>query len=367
MRGNVLMIGLGLIGGSIALSIKKEHPKALILGYDVDRKQMQLAKALKVIDEEIADYQEAAERADVIIIGVPVQATSIVMENLSSCKLKENVLITDVGSTKAKIMEEAERLFNKNYTFIGGHPMAGSHKSGVTAAKVHLFENAFYILTPSAHTGVKEVAELKMWLNGTKAKFIEVDAHEHDRMTGVISNLPHIMAASIVKQAEQAEEKNHLVARLAAGGFRDITRIASSNPQMWKDILIQNDQVLIDLLDSWALEMAKVREWIRTKDEERLFAFFQSAKLFRDEMPAHKKGAIPSFYDLYVDVPDYPGVISEITGYLAKSNISITNIRIIETREEVYGVLVVSFQSDTDRKLAVECLRDATNYDTYYD
>ncbi|WP_139891737.1 prephenate dehydrogenase [Bacillus sp. D386] len=367
MRGNVLMIGLGLIGGSIALSIKKEHPKALILGYDVDRKQVQLAKALKVIDEETLDYKEAAGRADVIIIGVPVQATSTVMESLSACTLKKSVIITDVGSTKAKIMKEAERLFSMNYTFIGGHPMAGSHKSGVAAAKVHLFENAFYILTPSAHAGVKEVAELKMWLKGTKAKFIEVDAHEHDLMTGVISHLPHIMAASIVNQAEQAEAKHDLVARLAAGGFRDITRIASSSPQMWKDILIQNDQVLIDLLDSWIDEMSEVREWIRTKDEERLYSFFQSAKMFRDEMPARKKGAIPSFYDLYVDVPDYPGVISEITGYLAKSNISITNIRIIETREEVYGVLVISFQSGEDRKLAVECLRDATNYDTYYD
>ena len=206
-----------------------------------------------------------------------------------------------------------------------------------------------------------------MWLKGTKAKFIEVDAHEHDLMTGVISHLPHIMAASIVKQAEHAEQKHALIARLAAGGFRDTTRIASSNPQMWKDILIQNDLVLIDLLNTWIEEMAEVRDWIISKDEESLLSFFQSAKAFRDEMPTHKKGAIPSFYDLYVDVPDYPGVISEITGYLAKSNISITNIRIIETREELYGVLVISFQTDNDRSLAVKCLQDATNYDTYYD
>ncbi len=367
MRGNVLMIGLGLIGGSIALSIKKEHPESVIQGYDLDWNQVQLAKVLKVIDEEITDYKEAAERADVIIIGVPVQATSAVMKNLSSCSLKRRVLITDVGSTKAKIMEEANRYFGSRYTFIGGHPMAGSHKSGVTAAKVHLFENAFYMLTPASHTGMKEVAELKLWLKGTKAKFIEVDAGEHDFMTGVISHLPHIMAASIVKQAEHAEEKHALIARLAAGGFRDITRIASSNPQMWKDILIQNDQVLVNLLNSWIKEIEWVKDWIVQKDEESLYSFFQSAKVFRDEMPAHKKGAIPSFYDLYVDVPDYPGVISEITGYLAISNISITNIRIIETREELYGVLVLSFQTDKDRSLAVECLQNATNYDTYYD
>ena len=367
MRGNVLMIGLGLIGGSIALSVKKEHPEAIIQGYDVDRKQVQLAKALKVIDEEIVNYQEAAESADLIIIGVPVQITSAVMKNLSASRLKNGVLITDVGSTKAKIMKEAEECFGGKYTFIGGHPMAGSHKSGVAAAKAHLFEKAFYMLTPSTDTTMKELAELKLWLKGTKAKFIEVEAEEHDFMTGVISHLPHIMAASIVKQAEHADKKQALIARLAAGGFRDTTRIASSNPQMWKDIMIQNDRVLIDLLTTWIEEIKEIRDWIQDKDDEKLYTFFQSAKTFRDEMPAHQKGAIPSFYDLYVDVPDYPGVISEITGYLAKSNISITNIRIIETREELYGVLVISFQTDTDRALAVECLRNATNYDTYYD
>ena len=367
MRGNVVIIGLGLIGGSIALSVKKEHPEAVIHGFDLNRKQVQLAKALKVIDEEITDFKVVAESADLIIIGVPVQATANVMKNLASFSLKKSVLITDVGSTKAKIMEEAGKYFGTKYTFIGGHPMAGSHKSGVAAAKAHLFENAFYMLTPAQHTGAKEVAELKMWLKGTKAKFIEVDAHEHDVMTGVISHLPHIMAASIVKQAEHAEQEHALIARLAAGGFRDTTRIASSNPQMWKDILVQNDSVLIDLLDGWIKEMMEVRDWIAFKDEERLLSFFQSAKDFRDEMPTHQKGAIPSFYDLYVDVPDYPGVISEITGYLAQSNISITNIRIIETREELYGVLVISFQTDKDRSLAVKCLQDVTNYDTYYD
>ena len=116
--------------------------------------------------------------------------------------------------------------------------MAGSHKSGVTAAKERLFENAFYMLTPSKCAGVKEIGQLKMWLRGTKAKFLEVSAEEHDYLTGVISHLPHIMAASMVNFAEDAEKEHEVIARLAAGGFRDTTRIASSSPEMWKDILL---------------------------------------------------------------------------------------------------------------------------------
>ncbi len=367
MRGNVLIIGLGLIGGSIALAIKKEHPDANIYGYDTDEQQAMLAKALKIIDEPVNDYSVTARTSDLIVICTPVNATVQVIETLAAIPLKETAILTDAGSTKKKVMEAAEHHFGAHQVFIGGHPMAGSHKSGVAAAKEHLFENAFYMLTPSSLAGVKEIGQLKMWLKGTKAKFIEVSAEEHDYLTGVISHLPHIMAASMVNLAEDAEKKHEIIARLAAGGFRDTTRIASSSPEMWKDILLHNDQILISLLDSWVREIEEVKEWMVNKDGQKIYDFFLGAKRFRDAMPLHEKGAIPSSYDLYVDVPDYPGVISEITGYLAESSISITNIRILETREEIYGVLAISFQSNEDRALAVECLQLKTTYDTYFD
>lgn len=367
MRGNVLMIGLGLIGGSVALSIKKAHPDAYIYGYDLNENNLCLAKSLKIIDESVVNYCEAAELADLIVIGVPVHSIGGIMGTLAGCNLKKNVLMTDVGSTKQTIMDLAERNFGDRHIFIGGHPMAGSHKSGVTAAKDHLFENAFYMLTPSRHAGMKEIAELKMWLKGTCAHFIQVEAGEHDMMTGVISHLPHIMAASMVRQAETAGAEHGLITRLAAGGFRDITRIASSSPAMWKDIMLHNDKVLSSLMDKWIKEMETIKTWIQLRDEEQLYSFFQGAKEYRDGMSSHTKGAIPSFYDLYVDVPDYPGIVSEITRYLAEERINLTNIRILETREEIYGVLVISFQTDLDRQKAVECIKKNTNYDTYID
>ncbi|MGM9922687.1 MAG: prephenate dehydrogenase [Bacillus sp. (in: firmicutes)] len=365
MRGNVFVIGLGLIGGSVALAIKNAHKDVTITGYDVNESGLQLAKSLGIIDEVCSSIQDCAEQADLIIIGTPVKQTEKLLPMLSEYSLKKNVIITDVGSTKTKITEIASCLIDRGIAFIGGHPMAGSHKSGPAAAKALLFENAFYILTPSESIEERYVAELKMWLRGTKAKFIILSPEEHDQLTGVISHFPHIIAASLVHSAKMSPAEDQLVMRLAAGGFRDITRIASSSPEMWRDILIHNRQVLLSLMDEWIGQMEEVKYYIENSDSHNIYDFFANAKAYRDELPNRSKGAIPSFYDLYVDIPDYPGIISEITGYLAQERISIINIRIIETREELYGVLVISFQSEEDRKAAESCLERETNYGVY--
>lgn len=363
MNGQVFVIGLGLIGGSIALSIKHTHLEAKCSGYDVNKEQLKLGKMLGVIDESVSTIREGAEKADLIIIATPVNETKRIVEELAYMDLKRDVIITDAGSTKKEIISSANDLKQKGFTFIGGHPMAGSHKSGVSAARRLLFENAFYLLTPEPHITEEKIDRLKEWLTSTKAKFITVTPHEHDYLTGVISHFPHIIAASLVRRAEESSQTQKLIPRLAAGGFRDITRIASSSPAMWRDILLQNNEVLLDLLEDWKKEMNYVYEMLTTADNKEIFQYFQSAKTFRDEMPQKQKGAIPAFYDLFVDVPDYPGVISEITGYLAKEEISITNISIRETREEITGVLVISFQTEEDRDRAIDCINRQTSFE----
>ncbi|RHW41252.1 prephenate dehydrogenase [Neobacillus notoginsengisoli] len=367
MKGNVLVIGLGLIGGSLALSVKKAHPEAKVTGFDIKHRQAELAKLLGVIDEISETIEEGVVEADLIIISAPVRETARILKELESCSLKESVIITDTGSTKNEIARLAAPLTNKGICFIGGHPMAGSHKSGITAAKERLFENAFYILTPGKAEKAQNIAVLKDWLLGTNARFLELPPDEHDYLAGVISHFPHIIAASIVHQTEKLSGKYELLPRLAAGGFRDITRIASSSPEMWRDILLHNKNVLLDLLTMWQKEMDYVKELLEHTDEEAVATYFFKAKTFRDGLPANKKGAIPAFYDLFVDIPDYPGVISEITGYLANENISITNIRIIESREEIYGVLAISFQTSGDRDRAEKCIRSCTPYPMSYE
>ncbi|MEH7157288.1 prephenate dehydrogenase [Neobacillus drentensis] len=364
MKGRVFVIGLGLIGGSLALCIKKEHEDVTIVGFDINSEQARLAKMLGVIDEIAGDIYSGAIDADLIIISAPVNETEDIIQFLATLPLQSDVIVTDTGSTKSKIVESASRLKEQGITFIGGHPMAGSHKSGVSAAKEILFENAFYLLTPEDYISKEKVEKLKSWLNGTNAKFLIVTPENHDYLTGIVSHFPHIIAASIVRQTEKLAKAESLIPRLAAGGFRDITRIASSSPEMWKDILLHNRDILIELLDQWQTEMNGVKMLLENENSSAIYDYFQQAKQFRDGLPMKEKGAIPAFYDLFVDVPDYPGVISEITGYLAKEDISITNIRIQETREDINGILIISFQTEEDRQKAEQCIGIYSNFET---
>ncbi|ULT55474.1 prephenate dehydrogenase [Neobacillus drentensis] len=364
MKGRVFVIGLGLIGGSLALCIKKEHFDSKIVGFDINNEQARLASMLGVIDEIAHSIQDGAIGADLIIIAAPVNETKEIIHLLSELPLNPEVIVTDTGSTKGKIVESSLCLTKRGFTFIGGHPMAGSHKSGVSAAKEILFENAFYLLTPEDHIENSKVDILKEWLTGTHAKFLTITPETHDYLTGIVSHFPHIIAASIVRQTERLSESEGLIPRLAAGGFRDITRIASSSPKMWKDILLHNREILIELLNQWLSEMNEVKTLLEQEDSTAIYNYFNQAKQFRDGLPQKEKGAIPSFYDLFVDIPDYPGVISEITGYLAKEHISITNIRILETREDINGVLVISFQTEEDRQRAERCIESYSNYAT---
>lgn len=347
----VFIIGLGLIGGSLALAVKKEHPSSIIIGFDVNHEQMELAQSLNVIDEQARSLEEGVREADFIFISAPVLEAESILDVMVSFSFKDGAVLTDVGSTKQEIMKKAQPFADKGVTFIGGHPLAGSHKSGVSAAEAHLFENAYYVLIANRDQG-QQVERLKTLLAGTNAKFIEMTSVEHDRIVGTISHFPHIVAAGLVHQLAGMKEERIDVRKLAAGGFRDITRIASASPAMWHDILIHNREVLIHLMDQWGEEMASVRKLIENADSQGIYAYFDDAKQFRDGLPQKSKGAIPPLYDLYVDVPDYPGVIANVTSVIAEAEISITNIRIIETREDIIGVLRLSFRSEEDRMKA---------------
>lgn len=363
MTRNVLVIGLGLIGGSIALALQKA-PQTKIYGYDALPQTRELAKTLKVVHEIVENPIEVADKMDFIIFGTPVSATLKWMEQLKDWVLKKDVIVSDTGSTKALIMKKAEELKGMGITFIGGHPMAGSHKSGVTAAKPYLFENAYYMLTPFENESAKNIEKLDNLLKYTLGKLVKVDAIEHDHMTAVVSHFPHIVAASLVHQLQLENAQLPMTRSLAAGGFRDITRIASSNPILWRDITIQNRDELIDQLNQWMAEMERVKSLLEDGNVDMIEQYFAVAKEVRDALPT-SSGALFVPYDLYVDIPDYPGVISEVTGYLAEDNISITNIRIVETREDVFGILVISFSSADDRERAAKCIARRANFETY--
>ena len=199
-------------------------------------------------------------------------------------------------------------------------------------------------------------------LEPTKAKVAVLHADEHDRMTAIVSHFPHLVASSLVGMLSAQQSVQPFVKKLAAGGFRDITRIASADPTMWRDITTQNRVELLKQLDGWLDEMGNVREMLIHNDPAKIHDYFAGAKKFRDDLPITSQGALYMTYDLHIDIPDHPGVISEITKILADEQISLTNIRIVETRTDVFGILVISFQTADDREKAKSALSEATNY-----
>ena len=360
---NCLMIGIGLIGSSLALCMKETNHNIHIIGYSQDEKELSGALSHRIIDEYSLDLKTVAEKADLIFLCTPVSVTLQLMEELAKLQLKENIIITDVGSTKARVIEEARIFDEKNICFIGGHPMAGSHKSGFLAADKDLFENAFYIIvTEEKNHHRKAKAFLKQLLSGTRAKFVELSGEEHDRITGVLSHMPHIIASQLVEQADDLMQELPESKKLAAGGFRDITRIASSDPKMWTDISLSNSTVIIEEIDKWLDNLQALKENLIGQIQEALFEFFQKAKVVRDDIPVHKEGSIPSFYDLYVNVPDYPGAIAEVTGILSEASISLINIKIMETRDDIFGILCISFKNNKDLNKAKEVITSQTAY-----
>lgn len=349
----ILIIGLGLIGGSIALGIKRAHPHYEIWGYD--RPEVQTIALEQTIIDNAAHNLCSAEQADIILIALPLEATLDTLRKLAELKLKEQVLITDTGSTKQSIIQLAQELFeSKKIIFVGGHPMAGSHKSGVRAADVHLFENAYYVLT-------EENVALRDLLKGLGAKFIIVNPKEHDQVTGQVSHFPHVLASSLVLQAEEYAVTHPLVRQLGAGGFRDMTRIAEADSTMWTGILLSNPDVIIERIKNFKEQMDALSVKIKAQDEKGLKQFFDEGKSIRQNMEIHR-GAIPNFYDLFVAIPDEKGVVLRILALL--QDFSITNIKINEeNREDTHGQLQISFKTETDLERAYQIIQLATDFE----
>ncbi|GFH39877.1 prephenate dehydrogenase [Pseudolactococcus insecticola] len=361
----ILIAGLGLIGGSLARAIKLGHTDYHVSAYNRSQAPRDFAIQEKIVDEVSDDFAALAVKADVIILNFPVQLSIDFLKKLATLPLKENVLISDSGSTKTEIVAAAETIFaGKSARFIGGHPMAGSHKTGVIASDELLFENAYYILTPSTLSEPKDLAELKDILSNTRAKFVELSPKDHDAMTAVTSHFPHVVAASLVNNAHDFAQLMPFTENLAAGGFRDMTRIAESSPDMWAEILMSNPDNIIYQIDQFSQKLAQIKQLIVQRQSAEIWDFFDQARKLRSLMPIHK-GALENFYDLFISVPDKSDVIHEVLGYFAGHNLSIINIKINETRVEINGVLQITFKTEQDQKTAEHLIKENSDYDVY--
>lgn len=362
MAKTVYIAGLGLIGSSMALGIKRDHPDYEILGYNRSQASRDIALEEGMIDRVTDDFASFAPLADIIILTLPIKQTIAFIKELADLDLKEGVIISDAGSTKVAIVEIAEEyLAGKSIRFVGAHPMAGSHKTGAASADVNLFENAYYIFTPSGLTTPETLSEMKDLLSGLHARFIEIDAKEHDRVTSQISHFPHILASNLMEQTAVYARDHEMTRRFAAGGFRDMTRIAESEPGMWTSILLSNRETILERIEDFKERLDEIGQAISKGEEEQIWNFFNQAREQRQAMEIHKRGGVDSSYDLYVDVPDEEDVILRILELLRGT--SLVNIHINEeNREDVHGILQISFKNAQDLERAERLITENTDY-----
>jgi prephenate dehydrogenase len=352
----IAIFGVGLIGGSLALCFKGK-PGVTVVGHSVNPASVEKYLQRGVVDEATTSIAEAAKDADFLFLCVPVGRLSSYIDELNRLALKPGCIVTDVGSTKVSVVRDGEKLNARGAAFVGGHPMAGSERSGVEAANAMLFENAYYVLTPGERTPPEAVEKLEKLLHLTRAHIVKMDPVLHDDIVGAISHLPHLIAVGLVNQIAGYNESNPLYASLAAGGFRDITRIASSDPLIWRDILLNNKNVILKLMDDWQKEMTAFRNMLETEDGEAIANAFRQAGSFRNSLPERRKGMISSLHECYIDVPDHPGIIGKIATELGQASINISNLQIVESREDVPGIMRLSFREQEDKDRAVALLQ----------
>lgn len=348
-------IGFGLIGGSLAKIWHRNHPETSIIVWNHHKeKNPEYEKALEdgVIKEITKDFSSFA-LCDLIILCTPVISIVHYLELLKDV-VKEDTIITDVGSVKSLVMDAAEG-FGLSQNFIGGHPMAGSEKTGYSHADSNLFENSYYILTPFRDTAEEKLTILKELISETRALPVIVDAARHDEVTAAISHVPHIVASSLVNAV--AGKQDNMMEMLAAGGFRDITRIASSSPGMWRDICVSNKDSIGKFLSSYIEALQLIKHRIEEGDKEEIFNFFGNSKEFRDSLPLKKSNMAVS-HEILLYVPDEPGEIAIIASILAARGISIKNIGIAHNREYSEGVLRVEFYDHFSKEAAYKAIKE---------
>lgn len=352
----VAIIGIGLIGGSLAAALRATHPDWRIIGINRSPEPLQYAMEHGIISES-ADSVAAAGDADLIFIATPVgMIVEFIAKVAGVCK--PSAIITDVGSTKAVIVEEAERALAGKARFIGGHPMAGSEKTGVEAARSDLFNKAYYLLTPTDNTDPEAFQALHQVISGLGAYVLALSPAEHDKTMAAISHVPHFTSACLVEVAEKYVKKSRDLMQIAAGGFRDMTRVAAGDPKMWCDIAMANRGAISDGLRELSVELARLGEMIAQGKSENIIALLRDAQKSRLSLPHVKQEDISDLYQLSIDVPDRPGVLSEVTVTIGTIGINIENIEIVHSTEKLTGTLILLILGEEPARKASQALKE---------
>ena len=283
---NLCVIGTGLIGGSLCLALKEKGICKNIIGAGRSEATLQKAQELNIIDRYDTDIANAVKDADVVFVSVPLGAMESVFEKIAeglTSSGNNKAIITDAGSSKQQVQKIAEDIFAENACrFVAGHPIAGTEKNGPDAAFADLYKNRRVILTPTEQTDADAIKTVTALWQQTGAEVETMDAEHHDKVLAATSHLPHILAFGLVHCLENIDDIEN-VFRFAAGGFRDVTRIASSDPTMWRDICLNNQQPILDMMKRYKDELDMLYNALESGDGEKLMDVFEQAKATRDK------------------------------------------------------------------------------------
>ena len=347
-------IGLGLIGGSIAKKIKLNHPDCEIIATARRQETITEAYEMGLISNGALLPLSAFADCDILFLCAPVEKNLDYLRELKDV-ISDHTIITDVGSTKTQIHKEVIAL-GLEKQFIGGHPMTGSEKTGISNANEYLLENAYYIITPTAASTQDQIDDFYAFVKELGSIPMVLDYEAHDFATASISHLPHMIAYTLVNLVKDIDDENETMKTIAAGGFKDITRIASSSPVMWESICMTNQEPLMKLMDKYIASLSELRNDIENASSQSLLEKFQSAKDYRDSITVRNVKSYNKVHELFLDLADEAGGIAIIASILAFKGISIKNIGIVHNREFEEGVLHIEFYDEESVELAAELL-----------
>lgn len=352
----ITIIGMGLVGGSIALALKRKNFCETIIGVD---EFSIIHKALErgAINEGFnrAELEDAVKGSEFIFICTPLQQIIDILPAVAKA-VDEGALVCDVGSSKGYIVEEANKHFPENKYFLGTHPMAGAETKGIESADPFLFENAIWVVTPGHRIPEKITRKLGLLLEGLGARILMLTPQMHDRIIAAVSHLPQFAAVSLVNLIARFHQEDPNYLKLAAGGFRDMTRIASSPFSVWRDICRTNQDQISTFIDEYIAELQNIKKLLQ---DQQLELYFNQAAITRLAIPKDSKGFIRPQYDISIAVEDQPGVIAKFSDVLAKNQINIKDIEVLKVREGEGGTIRLSFENEADRQKAVDLIREA--------
>jgi prephenate dehydrogenase len=351
----IAIVGTGLVGASLGLALGRLPQVDEVVGWDQDPEQLDVALARGAISRAAGSGEEAVKDADVVVLAVPVSSVPDVAASLAPA-LRQGAVLTDVASVKRSVVESLQKIVPPGVHVIGGHPMAGSAETGPAHASADLFVGATYLLTPTTHTDPEAYRRLHGLVAGLGARVLAVSPESHDLLVAVVSHLPQLAATTLMNLAAERAKQDHAgLLLLAAGGFRDATRVAASNPDLWLDICAENREAIVAVLDDYSLRVRQLRDVLAGADDEGLRDALAAARDARRSLPG-KETATGQLVELRVPIPDRPGVLAEVTTTVGGAGVNIEDLGIEHSPEGGRGTLRLAILGPRNARAARQAL-----------